>query len=56
MENGRRELFTCAWRHADEVWEGEVDDLRVGCEELVEERKGESVRKQREARKGKGRR
>jgi len=56
MGNGRRGHFTCAWRYADEIREGEVGDPRAGREELVEERKGERVRKRREARKGKRRR
>jgi len=28
---------------ADEVWEREVDDLRAGVEDLIEERKGERI-------------
>jgi len=55
MENGRRGHFTCAWRYADEVREGEVDDLRAG-RELVEGRKGDRICRQHEGRKGKRRR
>jgi len=49
----RRAHFTWAWRYADEVREGEVDDLQAGGEELVEECNKGCVRKRREARKGK---
>jgi len=49
----RRAHFTWAWRYADEVREGEVDDLQAGGEELVEECNKGCVRKWREARKGK---
>jgi len=56
MGSGRRGHFTYAWWYADKVREGGVGDLRAGRKELVEERKGERVSKQRETRRGKRRR
>ena len=46
MGHSRCGHLACAWGHADEIWEGEVDDLWALCEEAIEERKGEGVRLQ----------
>jgi hypothetical protein len=51
MRNGCRGHLARTWGHANEVWEREVDDLRVGVEDLVEERRGERICERRETRK-----
>jgi hypothetical protein len=48
MRKGCRWHLSRTWGHANEVWEREVDDLRVDVEDLVEERKGERICEQRE--------
>ena len=51
MRKGCRWHLSRTWGHANEVWEREVDDLRVDVEDLVEERKGERICERREMRK-----